>query len=540
MNLRRITAFLMSCTVLVSSAGCGKKEKAEKDIRVYTSFFGARGNEISKDNDIQQLIAEKTGAMCEETWLDEREDLNTVFSDMMISNKYPDFLVPDGENCRKLIKSGAFIPIDNYWDKYPNIKNFYSESEWNRVRSDDGHIYTIPLFSSCYLHDTATNHNDEAFWVQVRVLEWAGYPEVNTLDEYFDLIESYIEANPTNENGENFIGYEILANDTYFFSLDNPPMFLDGYPNDGNCIVDPETLEAKDYNLSPTAEKWFKKLNEEYKKGIIDPECFVLTSDQYYEKLATGNVLGMVDQNWNFNGAVSELPPECTYIPLSITIEDGIQGQYHSIASFNDSTGLGITTSCTDIEGALQFLNDLLSPEILTLRFWGIKDVDYKIDENGVFYHTEEQAKQWRDAEYAKNHICLYNYFPYYFGMNQDGINAYCPSCQPSEFYKTRSDDVKRCFDAYGVKTYVEFLNEASDNPAWFPMWSYSPPENTDSANAANQINELKHRYLPKIVMSDDFESEWKEYKEAYGKTNSQAYFDDLTAEVKRRKTLTE
>lgn len=132
MNLRRITAFLMSCTVLVSSAGCGKKEKAEKDIRVYTSFFGARGNEISKDNDIQQLIAEKTGAMCEETWLDEREDLNTVFSDMMISNKYPDFLVPDGENCRKLIKSGAFIPIDNYWDKYPNIKNFYSESEWNR------------------------------------------------------------------------------------------------------------------------------------------------------------------------------------------------------------------------------------------------------------------------------------------------------------------------------------------------------------------------------------------------------------------------
>ncbi len=137
MNLRRITAFLMSCTVLVSSAGCGKKEKAEKDIRVYTSFFGARGNEISKDNDIQQLIAEKTGAMCEETWLDEREDLNTVFSDMMISNKYPDFLVPDGENCRKLIKSGAFIPLDNYWDKYPNIKNFYSESEWNRVRSDD-------------------------------------------------------------------------------------------------------------------------------------------------------------------------------------------------------------------------------------------------------------------------------------------------------------------------------------------------------------------------------------------------------------------
>lgn len=539
MKIKKISAFILSGMMLFSATNCGKKEN-KKEIRVYTSFFGARGNEISSDNEIQQLIAEKTGAMCKETWLKEQEDMSVVFSDMMISNKYPDFLVPDSENCRKLINADVFIPIDNYWDNYPNIKNFYSESQWNRIRSDDGHIYFIPLFSSCYGHDTSTNHNDEAFWIQVRVLEWAGYPKIKTLDQYFDLIEDYLEANPTSEDGTPYIGYEILANESYFFSLDNPPMFLDGYPNDGSCIVDTETLEAKDYNLSPTAEKWFKKLNEEYNKGIIDPECFVLTSDQYYEKLATGNVLGMVDQNWNFNNSVCDLPPECTYIPLSVTADESIQGQYHSITAFNDSTGLGITKSCNDIEGALQFLNDLLSPEILTLRFWGIKDVDYNVNEDGVFYQTEEQAKHWRDKEYAKNHICLYNYFPYYFGMSQDNINAYCPSCQRDEFYKNRSDDVKRCFDAYGVKTYVELLNEATDNSPWYPMWSYSPVENSESDKVLKQINELKHQYLPKIVMSENFDNSWKDYVDAYGKINSQVYFDDLTKEVHRRKALTE
>ena len=32
--------------------------------------------------------------------------------------------------------------------------------------------------------------------MQVKVLEWANYPELKTLDDYFDLIESYLAANP--------------------------------------------------------------------------------------------------------------------------------------------------------------------------------------------------------------------------------------------------------------------------------------------------------------------------------------------------------
>ena len=133
------------------------------------------------------------------------------------------------------------------------------------------------------------------------------------MDDYFDLIERYLAENPTDENGEPNIGYEILANDSMFFSLDNPPMFLDGYPNDGCCIVDPVTHEAIDYNLSPTAEKWFRKLNEEYHKGIIDQSTFMMSSEQYYEKLKTGRVLGIVDQKWNFDYIDRELDPD-TYL----------------------------------------------------------------------------------------------------------------------------------------------------------------------------------------------------------------------------------
>lgn len=535
MKCKYIAVLTAGC-LLFSFSGCAKSEKQQK-IRVYTSFLSAQSAKIAEDNELQELIAEKIGAKCIETWLEGQDDEDKIFSDMMISNQYPDFVYLSSSNTQKLIKEQAVIPIDSYWDNYHNIQNYFTEDEWDRIRAEDGHIYFIPQFSKCYLHDTNTVHNDEAFWVQVKVLEWAGYPDIVTLDDYFDLLEDYISANPTDENGEPYIAYEIQANDTYFFSLDNPPMFLDGYPNDGCCIVDTQTLEAKDYNLSPTAEKWFRKLNEEYHKGIIDPECFVMDSEEYYDKIATGRVLGMVDQAWNFNRATKDLPSDCTYIPLGVTIEEGIEEHYHSRTAFNASTGIAVTTSCDDPVGALKFLDDLLSPEILTLRFWGIEGVDYMVDENGLFYHTDEQAARWRDADYAKQHICLYSYFPYYWGMNQDGINAYCPSYQPSEFYKRLNDDVKRCFDAYGVKTYVELLNEAPETAPWYPMWAYSGSlsEGTPAKSVLDQIENAKHNYLPMLVMTDDFDIAWKTYKTAYAEIDTQVYFDDLTEEVRRR-----
>ena len=39
-------------------------------------------------------------------------------------------------------------------------------------------------------------------------------------------------------------------------------------------MVDPDTKKILDYNTSDTAVKYFKKLNEEYNKGIVDPDVY--------------------------------------------------------------------------------------------------------------------------------------------------------------------------------------------------------------------------------------------------------------------------
>lgn len=519
------------------SSGEQEKKYSADEIVTFTGFFNSRTPSISEDNTAKQLIAEKIGAKCDETWLTDDTELEEIVNDMLVSGNYPDFVYVGNEYYPKLRNANALVPIDNYLDDYPHLKGMYTEQEWNRVRDEDGHIYSIPLFSKAYQHDTNCIHGDEAFWVQVKVLQWAGYPKITTLDEYFDLLERYIAENPTNENGEPHIAYEVLASEDCFFCLDNPPQFLAGYPNDGVCIVDPETLTATDYNISDTAKKWFSKLNEEYHKGIIDPESFTQNRDQYREKIRQGNILGFADQRWNFINATENLPESSEYVPLGVVMEEGIREQYHSQVAFNDSAGLNITVSCNDIAGAMKFLDDLVSPEIHTLRFWGVEGKDYSKDENGLFYFTEEQSKNQKDPEYLRKNRCEYGYLPFYYGLDQDGINAYAPSVQPSEFYKLQSDTMKECFDAYGVQTFVELLNQAEENPAWYPMWAYANtfPETTPHGKAFKDIEALKHKYLPRLVMTDDFESVWAEYLAAYSECHPEYLFDELTAEVRRR-----
>ena len=548
MKRKQMLAFGLTTAMAASLlAGCGgekkDKEKEEGGIKEFTAFFAVPGTEINDDNEIQEKIAEITGAKCKETWLTGQTAEEAVGT-MIAGGEYPDF-IDGGDAMEQLYEAGALVALDDYIDDYPNIKEYYTEEEWDKLRKDDGHIYWIQQFGNIYGEEKATTHNDEAFWIQARVLEWAGYPEVKTMDQYFDLIEAYQKANPTMEDGTENIPYTILCDDWRYFCLENAPMFLDGYPNDGSVMVDTEKLQVMDYNTSATAVKYFQKLNEEYKKGIIDPESFTQTYDEYIAKLSTGRVLGMIDQWWDFAYSVNDSLKQqglndqgCDYIPLPITIEEGIQNQWHNSGSvLNVASGLAITTDCDDVEGALQFINDLLGQEVHDLRYWGVENVDYEVDENGEYYRTEEMRTQASDTAYKASHMCAYSYFPQYSGTSRDGINAMKTENQPKEFFDGLNDDVKKCFEAYGAETYVDMLGTSEAPGPWYPMYSFSNTMTTSTPGgmAWTKMGEIKHEYLPKVVMAEDFDQAWDEYMKVYEDCNPQAFLDEMQEELERR-----
>lgn len=520
------------------------------EIKEFTAFFAVPGSEINDDNEIQQIIAEKVGAKCKETWLTGQTAEEAVGT-MIAGGEYPDFIV-GSDGTGQLLEAGALVALDDYLDQYPNIKNFYTDAEWDKIRAEDGKIYWIPQFGNIWEKDMSTTHNDEAFWIQTRVLKWAGYPEVKTMDQYFDLLERYNEANPTMADGTPNIPYTILCEDWRYFCLENAPQFLDGYPNDGSVLVDVETLTVKDYNTTPTAKLYFGKLNEEFKKGIVDPESFTQTYDEYIAKLSTGRVTGMIDQWWDFAYSVNDslklqgLNEEgCNYVPLPITISEDVHNQWRATSpegTLNATGGISVTESCQDVEGALQFINDLLDHEILRLRNWGVEGVDYAVGEDGVFYRTDEMRTNCADTAYKASHLCTYSYFPNYSGMDMDGINAATPTEQPAEFLSGLPSDVQECLQAYGCSTYIDMIGTNDEPGPWYPMYSYSNNMTTATpgGTAWTKIGELKHEWLPKVVMAEDFEAGWEEYMKVYAECKPEDFLAEMQTELDRRMKLAE
>ena len=71
----------------------------------------------------------------------------------------------------------------------------------------------------------------------------------------------------------------------------------------------------------------------------------------------------------------------------------------------------------------------------------------------------------------------------------------------------------------------------------WFPMYSYSNTMTTATAGgtAWTKMGEIKHEYLPKVVMAEDFEQGWSEYLDVYAGCQPEDFLSEMQEELDRR-----
>ncbi|MBO4494714.1 MAG: sugar ABC transporter substrate-binding protein [Clostridiales bacterium] len=505
-------------------------------------IFDFPQKELTDDNEIREIIAEKTGVRVHESYLTGSTAEDGV--DVLIaSREFPD-LISAGSGTQKLYQENCLIPWDDYLEdpQYANLRNFYSDKEWEMFRQSDGHIYWCNTQNNNYKGKSASRtHNGLAFWIQVRVLEWAGYPLVETLDDYFTLLEAFYKANPTNEDGTAVIPYTALCESWRYYAIEAAPQMLDGHMFEGNVMVNdinPDHPVVESYDTSETAKRYLQKLNDEYKKGIIDPEFADQDFDQYVEKLQTGAVLGLCDQWWDFAYTTnfsfeaqgfSKLGYD--YVPLGITIDSGMKNHwdyYADTETLNTASGVAVTTSCKNPDLAFQFMDRILEEDIHDLRMWGIEGVDYEIGADGIWSRNQDMRIQWIMDDYLTSHACRYLYLPNYCGYREDGINPRRPEDSVSEFFSNKSDAFIKCCNAYGYTSYRDFLrSEPAETGPWYPMYVYTNSlTNASAVSTLTDIDNLKHEYLPKLVTSDDFDTTWKKYVKAYIGLSPEVYFD--------------
>ncbi len=536
-TLTRVVAAAASLFVLGGTlSGCGG-DKTDAGTRKYSVFIGDSTEEPSVDNKILARMKDELGCEFDFEYL--AGNLDEKLGVMIAGGEYPDLVMGD----TRLIQAGALIPLDEYINEtdYPNLYK-HLEPIKKRAAYDDGHIYILPNYGRYYGEKRDGGYYGPAFWIQKRVLVDAGYPEIKTLDEYFKLIEDYVAKNPTTD-GMPTIGYEILTSPGREYVMTSPAGYLSGSPNDGAVIVDQKTYKASIYADSPNAKKYISMVRDMNEKGLVDPETFTQSLDQYLAKISSGRVVALFDQRWNFQTAETTLHTmghdEYQYAPVVPVLDEGTEPWYRDDSVVNAQNGFGISTSCKDPEGLLKFLDSIMSEEWQKYLQWGEEGVDYMVDDNGMFYRTQEQRDEQDSPEWkAANKInAFYGLLPKIEGEYSDG-NGSSAGYQPDEYFAGLSEYDQKFFTSYGKKAWIDFLNPRRENPPYYPAWQIDLVDGSDAAFANQKLTDLAVTYVPQMIMSatdKDFESLWKKYTDEIKNTNVKAYLDRINEQIEWR-----
>ena len=165
------------------------------------------------------------------------------------------------------------------------------------------------------------------------------------------------------------------------------------------------------------------------------------------------------------------------------------------------------------------------------------------VDEDGMFYRTEEMRFNCSDSEYKASHLCEYSYMPQYKGTSRDGKNSNLPTEQPSEFFNSLAKPLVDCFNAYGAKNYPDMVGSVvKEIGPWYPMYSHSNAMTTDTPGgvAFTKMGEVKHEWLPKVVMAADFDKVWADYMAAYSAAKPEDFLAEMQTELERRAAMAE
>ncbi|MDR0442692.1 MAG: extracellular solute-binding protein [Treponema sp.] len=459
---------------------------------------------------------------------------------MIAGGDYPDMMEI---NETAFIEAGALIPLEDLIEKHaPNIKEHFKDV-WDKLKWEDGHIYYLINYGILHGRDQNPDYWGSALWVQKEVLKDAGYPKVVTMDQYFDLLVNYARKYPT-INGQSTIPFTILTYDWRAFCLWNPPNFLAGYPNEGNGTVDPVTHEYKNFFTQDMSKRWFRKLNELNSQGHIDRSAFTDNYDQYIAKLASGRILGIHDQRWQFQDGDNSLRDQGHYTrtmaPLPVVFDASIRPRYRDRPIPNIGRGIGISIKAKDPVRIIRFLNDFMNEEIQRTMEWGIQGEDWQYNSSGVPYRTAEQRANWQNEAWQQQNraLSVRDCFPKFEGTFSDGYPADLNFFYPEREAIVREED-RELWAAYGVTSYPELLDkDPPPNSLWFPTWSMpNPPDGSEAQIALQRCEQTMKKMLPQMILARtaDFDRLWTEYVNEMNSNGIARYETYMQQQLNRR-----
>jgi putative aldouronate transport system substrate-binding protein len=526
----------------------GDPAPAEDLTPITFSFFAEDPNTNwnKMQDDVSKEVTKKTGVTLDAEFA--VGDPAQKVALMAASGEYPDLISAKGD-IGKLVDAGAVIDLTDLIEEHaPNIKRVLGDYLVRaKYTNEDQAIYALPTWAA--VNETKFKV-DGGFELQHRVVKEAGYPEIRTVQDYEKVITDYLKKHPTDENGNKNIGVSLNADDWHMYiSVTNPAFLTTGGSDDGEFYIDQNTHEAMYHFRRPEEKEYFRWLNHMNDIGLLDKESFVQKYDQYKAKVATGRVLGLIDQEWDYNDGLQALRAagkfDQTYGHYPVTMSKDYKETSFWPTGFMGGYGIAISSTNKDPVRAIKFLDYLASDEGQILNQWGIEGKHY-VMENGkrvVPKEVQDRINNDNSAFIKESGLNFYlNMTAHYGDGAKDPSGNYYTKNNPEQLIAGYSDADKETLAAYKATTWKDLFPKEDEfkEKAYGAAWNISIPGEDEVSILGLKMKEITWKRIPQAILAKpaDFDKIWDEYMAELDKAGVEKMEKGYTKFVQDRVTL--
>ncbi|MDD3243994.1 MAG: extracellular solute-binding protein [Eubacteriales bacterium] len=357
---------------------------------------------------IGRRLTAQTNVKVEITYVngDTQEELRKIAA----SGNLPDMIWSDGQ-WQELISAGSLVDLTERLAADPEgMASYYRPGELAAVNGGSA-VYAL----GTQRNEVTDAYTAAGYYLRYDVLESAGFPQITTLAQYCQIIEDYLKAHPSEQDGTKNIGLG-LAPGAWSFGSQGTGAYasVSGFLDYGIFAVDPSLNTVKMTMQSKWLKDWLRVVNDLYSKGCLDSELFTQTQEQYEQKVTAGSMLGFYDPTGALAAKAEASLTEAkrNYVAFPVVL-NGVERDYCRGTAQYQTGGIAITTACQDVDGVYEFIKLMASDDVQMLNKWGVEGADYSFTEEGRFTRSAAQWKNMKDASYcAKRGIGMLNMFP--------------------------------------------------------------------------------------------------------------------------------
>lgn len=477
---RIITAVLLMMCLILTVLPVSALAEASQPTKTLT-YWRAMGNSamISSWNNSPMLqhYEEVTGIHVEYISPPIGQE-NEQFSLMVASNDLPDIIQYNWNNypggAAKAIEDGVIMALtEEHLALVPELMKYYEEDELldKLAKSDDGQYYCFP-----YIRGEGAAISYFGPVLRADWLEELGLEVPDTIDEWTHVLRTFKEAK----------GLDYALSFTSF-----EPFIFGAYESASTMFQIDGTVDFGP--LQPGYLTALTVLNEWYEEGLLDPDFISQDSATLNAKI-TGDKVGAA--LLSVGGGIGTLtnmmagqPFELVAAPWPSAEEGGIATAGQKSFRFDIANAAAITTSCEDVEAALEWLNFCYAEE-------GFLHMNFGLE--GETYEFEGEVPMFNDYVWENAEGFTWN----------DVINAYTWGGSGGPFFtnwKLASQTLRLPQQQDALAKW-----EAFDDTRRMPPLTLTTEESTRYAALMNEIetyvSEMQLKFITGITPLGDFD----------------------------------